>query len=148
MSIAFGAPPREEVHSLFVIDPRVALSAVLLLSCTVVACANHPDQLARAELHYQQNRYRLALSNLVDLEHHRHTMSVSERVRYDVARGMAHLRLDDPRHARYWLSLAREEAAAEPTALTRSMRDEIDRVMVLTDPLAARDAGAPADASR
>ncbi len=129
------------------IDPRFVFSSVLAFSCALGACANHPDQLSRAELHYQQNRYRLALSNLEDLEHHRPTMSVSERVRYDVARGMAHLRLDDPRHARYWLSLAREEAASEPTALTRSMRDEIDRVMALTDPLAA-DGGVVADAAR
>ncbi len=97
------------------------------------ACANHPDQLARAEMHFQNNRFRTALSNLEDVEQHRATMSVSERVRYDVARGMCHLRLDDRLHARYWLSLAREEAQAEPTALTRSMREEIDRVITLTD---------------
>jgi hypothetical protein len=101
-----------------------------------VACANHSEQLSRAETHFQQNRYRAALSNLQDLEMHRYVLSPSERVRYDIARGMAHLRLDEPSEARYWLALAREEAAAEPTALTRSMREEIDRVLLLTDPLA------------
>jgi hypothetical protein len=133
---------------------RSSLLASVFAVCWVTglaACANHPEQLARAETHFQQNRYRLALSNLEDLEQHRPTMSVSERVRYDVARGMAHLRLDEARDARYWLALAREEAAAEPTALTRSMRDEIERVIVVTDPLAtpasAGDAGA-SDAAR
>lgn len=105
------------------------------LLCNAPGCANHPDQLARAELHFQGNRFRSALSGLEDLEQHRGTMSVGERVRYDVARGMCHLRLDQRLYARYWLSLAREEAQAEPTALTRSMREEIDRVITLTDSL-------------
>lgn len=124
-----------------------------MLGGLVVGCANHGEQLARAEAHFQQNRYRTALSNLEDLELHRATLSASERVRYDIARGMAHLRLDQPLHARYWLALAREEASNEPTALTRAMRDEIERVIVLTDHLAqlypTSDAGAAAtDASR
>ncbi len=93
----------------------------------------------------------IALSNLEDLEIHRPTMSASERVRYDVVRGMAHLRVNQPRHARYWLALAREEAVLEPTALTQSMRAEIERVVVLTDPLAEQTSTADAasgDASR
>jgi hypothetical protein len=109
--------------------------AALLASVASAGCANHPDQLARAESHFLSNRYHMALSNLEDLEIHRPTLSVSERVRYDVVRGMAHLRLHQSRDARYWLSLAREEAAAEPTALTQAMRSEIERVMVQTDPL-------------
>ena len=130
---------------------RSLFVALAVLASSAAACSNHPEQLARAESHFQSNRYQLALSNLEDLEIHRPTMSVSERVRYDVVRGMAHLRLRQSRDARYWLALAREEAAQEPTALTQSMRDEIERVVVLTDPLAASsggsDAGA-ADASR
>ncbi|MDP3276040.1 MAG: hypothetical protein Q8Q09_12640 [Deltaproteobacteria bacterium] len=107
--------------------------------------------MARAEQNFQENRYRAALDGLEDLEHHRYSLSAGERVRYDVARGMAALRLEQPREARYWLSLAREEAAQEPLALTRSMRTEIDRIMVVTDPLAtttppSSDAGTDASA--
>jgi len=110
--------------------------ALALLAGLLVGCANHGEQLARAEAHFQQNRYRTALSNLEDLEMHRAGLSAGERVRYDIARGMAHLRLEQPLHARYWLALAREEAANDPTALTRAMRDEIERVIVVTDHLA------------
>ena len=122
---------------------RSVVSAVAFAVLAGAACANHPDQLARAESHFQSNRYQMALSNLEELEIHRSTMSTSERVRYDVVRGMAHLRLNQSRYARYWLALAREEAAAEPTALTQSMRSEIERVIVLTDPLA--ESGGSAD---
>lgn len=122
---------------------RSVISAALFASFASAGCANHPDQLARAESHFQSNRYQMALLNLEELEIHRPTMSVSERVRYDVVRGMAHLRLNQSRYARYWLALAREEAAAEPTALTQSMRSEIERVIVLTDPLA--ESGGAAD---
>lgn len=130
---------------------RSALAAVALAALAATGCANHPDQLARAETHFQSSRYQMALSNLEELEIHRPTMSVSERVRYDVVRGMAHLRMNQSRHARYWLALAREEAVGEPTALTQSMRTEIERVIVVTDPLAegtVSDAAASTDASR
>lgn len=126
---------------------RSRFVALAVLVSSVAACSNHPEQLARAESHFQSNRYQLALSNLEDLEIHRPTMSISERVRYDVVRGMAHLRLRQSRDARYWLALAREEAAQEPTALTQSMRDEIERVVVLTDPLATSSGGSDAGAS-
>lgn len=125
---------------------RSLFVALAVLASSAAACSNHPEQLARAESHFQSNRYQLALSNLEDLEIHRPTMSVSERVRYDVVRGMAHLRLRQSRDARYWLALAREEAAQEPTALTQSMRDEIERVVVLTDPLATSSGGSDGDA--
>jgi hypothetical protein len=114
---------------------RLLPAAVTAVALALSACSNYEDQLARAEHHYQNARYEAALANLEDLEFHVPGMSRSERVRYDVVRGMTHLRLDQRSDARYWLALAREEATHEPGALTQSARTTVEHTINELDPL-------------
>jgi hypothetical protein len=110
--------------------------AALPIAFALVGCTNYQDQLARAEQHYQNARYEAALVNLEDLEIHTPALSRGERVRYDVVRGMTHLRLEQRPDARHWLALAREEARTEPSAMTETTRANIDRTVEELDPLA------------
>lgn len=114
----------------------------LVFGVLAVGCATPAEQLARAETHFQNRAYAASMANLEDLERngHREGMSRSERVRYDVARGLSHLNLNEREDARHWLALAREEAQPEPHTLTAEQRTVIDRVMTETDPLAAQGA--------
>jgi hypothetical protein len=106
-----------------------------LLTSLVAACSNYADQLARAEQHYGNARYEAALVNLEDLEINIAALSKTERVRYDVVRGMTHLRLAQRPDARHWLALAREDAREVPSALTDQQRTTIERTLVELDPL-------------
>jgi hypothetical protein len=121
------------------------------LAVALTGCANYPDQLNRAEHHYQDARYEAALANLEDLEIHTPALSVAERVRYDYVRGMTHLRLNQPQDARHWLALAREEARDASSALTEEARNTIERRLPELDPLnptpAAGSSDAPANGS-
>jgi hypothetical protein len=111
-----------------------------MLACLAVAvtgCANYADQLARAEQHYGNARYEAALVNLEDLEIHLGGLSKTERVRYDLVRGMTHLRLAQRQDARHWLAIAREDAREVPSALTDQQRSTIERTLVELDPLGA-----------
>jgi hypothetical protein len=101
----------------------------------LVGCQNYSDQLHRSEQHYGNARYEAALVNLEDLERHLPSLSKSERVRYDLIRGMTHLRLNQPQDARHWLALAREDARAAPDALTEANRTTIEHTLVELDPL-------------
>lgn len=112
----------------------------LFLAAVLPACANYSEQLSRAEQHYQNARYEAALASLEDLEIHRPALSKGERVRYDLTRGMTHLRLDQRADARYWLALAREEAAYAPGVLTEETRTTVERAIAELDPLAPRTA--------
>lgn len=118
-----------------------ALSAVLSAGCNT-----YQDQLSRAEQHYQNARYEAALANLEDLEFHTTSLSRVDRVRYDVVRGMTHLRLEQRPDARHWLALAREEAQGQPGALSEQSRNNVEQTIAQLDPLGppagAGDAGA------
>jgi hypothetical protein len=123
--------------------------AMLVTGTVLQGCANPQDQLARAERHYQDARYEAALTNLEDLEIHLSKFGTRERIRYEVAYGMAHLRLgqraDDHRctdshhcaQARHWLALARAEADLEPDAVTESAKSTITRTLAGLDPASA-----------
>jgi hypothetical protein len=130
-------------------NPRpLCLAAVAALAA--VACSNYQDQLARAELHYRNARYEAALANLEDLEIHTTDLARPDRVRYDVVRGMTHLRLEQRGDARHWLALAREEAQGQPGALTEASRGNIEQALAQLDPLnpaPASDAGATGSGS-
>jgi len=116
---------------------RIA-SPFVVFAFGLAACANPQDQLLRAEHHYQNARYEAALTNLEDLEIHVAGLSRRERIRYEVARGMTHLRLEQPDDARHWLAVAREEAAAEPDALSESARTTVERTIGELDPMGPR----------
>ncbi len=105
------------------------------LTGALVACSNYADQLARAEQHYGNARYEAALVNLEDLEINLATLSRTERVRYDLVRGMTHLRLTQRQDARHWLAMAREDSHDVPNALTDAQRATIERTLVELDPL-------------
>jgi hypothetical protein len=112
-----------------------AAAAFALVVGALAGCQNYQDQLHRAEQHYGNARYEAALVNLEDLEIHVASLSKSERVRYDLVRGMTHLRLNQPQDARHWLAIAREDARNAPDALTEANRTTIERTLVELDPL-------------
>lgn len=105
------------------------------LASALGACANYADQLARSEQHYGNARYEAALVNLEDLEINIGALSKTERVRYDLVRGMTHLRLAQRSDARHWLAITREDAREVPSALTDQQRATIERTLVELDPL-------------
>ncbi len=107
----------------------------LLFASALAGCANYADQLARAEQHYGNARYEAALVNLEDMEIHVDGLSKTERVRYDLVRGMTHLRLSQRQDARHWLAIAREDAREVPSSLTDQQRSTIERTLVELDPL-------------
>src|SRR4051794_9196768 len=92
------------------------------LGAALAGCANAQDQLLRAERYYQDARYEASLTNLEDMEDQLSGLGPHDRIRYEIACGMTHLRLGqrgddhrctDPHHcvqARHWLALARAEA--------------------------------------
>jgi hypothetical protein len=140
---------RPHASPLGVTTARVGKALVgLALGAFSMGCATPAEQLARAETHFQNRAYAASMANLEDLERngHRVGMSRSERVRYDVARGLSHLNLNEREDARHWLALAREEAQPEPHTLTAEQRTVIDRVMTETDPLAAQGSARPSAA--
>ncbi len=133
---------RTRSRALFALGASLASSFALFAT----GCATPAEQLARAEAHYQNRAYAAAMANLEDLTPHHGGLSRSERVRYDVARGLSHLNLNEREDARHWLALAREEAAPEPTTLTTEQRAVIERVITETDPLAANASARPSAA--
>lgn len=119
---------------------RFSIPGWLALALVASGCTNYTDQLQRAEQHYGNARYEASLANLEDLEPSIGTLSQSERVRYDLVRGMTHLRLEQRLHARHWLAMAREDARAAPAALTDQQRITIERTLNELDPLGPRPA--------
>jgi hypothetical protein len=117
--------------------------SLALLAGLASGCANYADQLARAEQHYGNARYEAALVNLDDLEIHLGALSMGERVRYDLVRGMTHLRLSQRPDARHWLAMAREDAHDIPSALNEQQRATIERTLVELDPLGSGSSSSP-----
>lgn len=120
--------------------PSILATLSVLTASLVAGCTNYSDQLARAEQYYGNARYEAALTNLEDLEINLGSLSNTERVRYDLVRGMTHLRLDQRQESRHWLAIAREEARRETNALTETQRANIDRTITELDPLTPRPA--------
>jgi len=117
------------------VSPKHLPVLAAFLAGALSACSNYADQLARSEQHYGNARYEAALVNLEDLEINIAALSKSERVRYDLVRGMTHLRLSQRPDARHWLAIAREDAREVPSALTDQQRATIERTLVELDPL-------------
>ncbi len=111
--------------------PWVLLFCASALGAT--SCATYAQDLERARLHYQANRYEQALALFRVLEHDMDSYSPAEQAQYAYLRGMTDFRLAelapqgtgvaDPRqafrdNARHWLGLAAAIEKNTPGGIT------------------------------
>lgn len=102
-----------------------ALCAGLMLG-TLAACATYRDDLARAQFHYNANKYPEALALLELLELDLDSLSKEERAEYAYYRGMSHFRIGERRHARHWLARANARNSQFNGRLTKDTSKRIE----------------------
>ena len=119
----------------------VVLSSLVLALFASVGCATYRQDLERAQLHYDENRFEGALALLRVLEHDSDSLTPAQRVRYAYLRGMTDFRLSelaepgngsvDPKvdfrmNARHWLGVAAAAEVATPNSLSADEKARLD----------------------
>ena len=84
------------------------------------------DDLARAQFHYNANKYPEALALLELLELDLDSLSKEERAEYAYYRGMSHFRIGERRHARHWLARANARNSQFNGRLTKDTSKRIE----------------------
>ena len=108
---------------------RAAVVAVVL-GC-LAACASTKTDLERATTHYEAARYEAALIWLNELEPELASMAPSERSTFLYLRGMSSYRLGDRDDAVHYLALARESIGLDPSSLSPSLKNTLERALVV-----------------
>jgi hypothetical protein len=102
------------------------LAAVPFGILAVGGCATYRDDLARAQVSFEENAHERALATLRVLEPDLKRLTREERARYAYLRGMTDYRIGYRRDGRHWLVLARALDAETPGALPTDWLDRMN----------------------
>lgn len=104
--------------------------AVAVFGC-LAACASTTSDLERATTHYEAARYEAVVTWLNELEPELARMAPPERSTFLYLRGMSSYRLGDRDDAVHYLALARESVGIDPTSLSPSFKNTLERALVV-----------------